>query len=83
MNKFKIYVLRKSDIRSDKLQYYTPISVKVLKNYGYDLIGFSDDENVFLDNESYKNFMNLQSYLSAKGDNTVVLGVINNKPMKR
>lgn len=48
MNKFKIYVLRKSDIHSDNLQYYTPISVKVLKNYGYDLIGFSDDETVFL-----------------------------------
>lgn len=82
MNKFQIYVLRKNDISNDKIQYYTPISVKILKELGYNLIGFSDDETVFLDNESYKNLMNLQSYLSVNEDNVNEQREINNIRIK-
>ena len=82
MNKFQIYVLRKNDISNDKIQYYTPISVKILKELGYNLIGFSDDETVFLDNESYKNLMNLQSHLSVNEDNVNEQREINNIRIK-
>ena len=75
MREFPIKVFRKKELRRDLMQfdYYSSVSVKELKSYGYNLIGYSDEEVVFLDIESYKNFMSLQAYCVSlnKIDNTV------------
>ena len=83
MERFQIQVFRKKDIRNDQIQYYSPVSVKELKSYGYKLIGYSDEEVVFLDSESYKNFMNFQGYCLNKIDYTVTPEVINGVSIKR
>ena len=83
MERFQIQVSRKKDMRNDQIQYYSPVSVKELKSYGYKLIGYSDEEVVFLDSESYKNFMNFQGHCLNKIDNTVTPDEINNVSIKR
>ena len=64
MKKFQIQVFRKKDIGNDNIQYYSPVSVKELKSYGYNLIvntkdGFISCNNVVYDNllQSTKDFI--------------------------
>ena len=56
---YSVYIIREKNIPTGKRHFYHPVSVAELRNCGleYNVQFSSNDETVYLDDESYKNFM--------------------------
>lgn len=81
MEKYTITYRRKSDIPEHQLQYYSPVNVGTLQRAGYRIEGFRESDTVYLNNESYKEFMNWQGYCqkAEEIDNTQQVEEVDNK----
>lgn len=76
--KYTIGILRENDIPTGMRHFYHSISVAELKKWGYDMKNYSTDENVYLNDESYKNFMNWQYANLEKNNNITAVESIDN-----
>lgn len=56
----KIYIYKKKDLSTDKMQYYQAVSKTKLKEAGFD-IPEGEEETLYLDSECFKIFMNAQT----------------------
>ena len=76
--KYTIGILRENDIPAGRRHFYHSISVAELEKLGYDMKDYSADETVYLNDESYKNFMDWQYANSEKINNMTEVESIDN-----
>ena len=71
-SKYTICILTEKDIRPLQLYFYHSISVGELMKWGYDMRNYQKDGNVYLDEDSYKIFMEWQYAKTNPINNTIV-----------
>ena len=81
--KYTVDIRREKDIPAEKRHFYHSISVSELRRYGYDMKDYSADEKVYLDDESYKIFMDWQYATSEEINNITSVESIDNTRLRR